>query len=103
MTQHLPPLKVGVAGVGVMGRNHARVLSDIRDFALTAVFDPDQATAEGIGFADVGELAAAIRIAEVADPLSVALGGAADVQHRAEAARRSGLLGGLVLVVAGPD
>ncbi|TPW01751.1 MAG: oxidoreductase domain-containing protein [bacterium] len=44
----LPPLKVGVAGAGVMGRNHARVLSDIRDFDLTAVFDPDVATAEGI-------------------------------------------------------
>jgi len=48
MTQHLPPLKVGVAGVGVMGRNHARVLSDIRDFDLTAVFDPDEATASGV-------------------------------------------------------
>ena len=48
MTQNLPPLKVGVAGVGVMGRNHARVLSDIRDFDLTAVFDPDAATVEGI-------------------------------------------------------
>lgn len=48
MTQHLPPLRVGVAGVGVMGRNHARVLSDIRDFHLSAVFDPDAPTAEGI-------------------------------------------------------
>ena len=48
MSQHLPPLKVGVAGVGVMGRNHARVLSDIRDFDLTAVFDPDAATADGV-------------------------------------------------------
>ncbi|RZJ37936.1 MAG: gfo/Idh/MocA family oxidoreductase, partial [Brevundimonas sp.] len=44
----LPPLKVGVAGVGVMGRNHARVLSDIRDFDVTAIFDPDVATAEGV-------------------------------------------------------
>ena len=48
MTHTLPPLKVGVAGVGVMGRNHARVLSDIRDFDLAAVFDPDAATAQGI-------------------------------------------------------
>ena len=47
MTQQAP-LKIGVAGVGVMGRNHARVLADIRDFDLAAVFDPDQATAEGI-------------------------------------------------------
>jgi len=42
------PLKVGVAGVGVMGRNHARVLSDIRDFALTTIFDPDAAVAQGV-------------------------------------------------------
>ena len=48
MTSPLSPLKVGVAGVGVMGRNHARVLSDIRDFELTAVFDPDAATADGV-------------------------------------------------------
>jgi UDP-N-acetylglucosamine 3-dehydrogenase len=45
MSQLHTPLKVGVAGVGVMGRNHARVLSDIRDFDLTVVFDPDSATA----------------------------------------------------------
>ena len=31
MTQHQTVLKFGVAGAGVMGRNHARVLSDIRD------------------------------------------------------------------------
>jgi UDP-N-acetylglucosamine 3-dehydrogenase len=51
MTAHLPPLKVGVAGAGVMGRNHARVLSDIRDFDLTAVFDPDAVVAEGVAAA----------------------------------------------------
>ena len=48
MTTSLPPLRFGVAGAGVMGRNHARVLSDIRDVDLTAVFDPDAATAEGV-------------------------------------------------------
>ncbi|NJC40850.1 putative dehydrogenase [Brevundimonas alba] len=48
MPNSIPPLKVGVAGVGVMGRNHARVLSDIREFDLTAVFDPDAPTAEGV-------------------------------------------------------
>ncbi len=42
------PLRVGVAGVGVMGRNHARVLSDIRDYDLTHIFDMDAATAEGV-------------------------------------------------------
>ena len=34
-----------------MGRNHARVLTDIRDFHLTAVFDPDALTAEGVAAA----------------------------------------------------
>jgi UDP-N-acetylglucosamine 3-dehydrogenase len=48
MTTHQSVLKFGVAGVGVMGRNHARVLSDIRDVELTHVFDPDAATAEGV-------------------------------------------------------
>ena len=43
-----PPLKVGVAGAGVMGRNHARVLCDIRDFRLTHVFDADAVVAEGV-------------------------------------------------------
>ena len=43
-----PALKIGVAGVGVMGRNHARVLSDVRDVTVAAVFDPDAATAEGV-------------------------------------------------------
>ncbi|WEK57847.1 MAG: Gfo/Idh/MocA family oxidoreductase [Candidatus Brevundimonas phytovorans] len=47
MTQHIP-LKVGVAGAGVMGRNHARVLSELRDVELTTVFDPDAVTAEGV-------------------------------------------------------
>ncbi|WP_164511825.1 Gfo/Idh/MocA family protein [Brevundimonas fluminis] len=48
MIAHFPPLKVGVAGAGVMGRNHARVLSDIRDFTLTHVFDADAVTAKGV-------------------------------------------------------
>ena len=48
MTTHEPVLKFGVAGAGVMGRNHARVLTDIRDVELTHVFDPDAVTAEGV-------------------------------------------------------
>ena len=51
MTQHQSLLKFGVAGAGVMGRNHARVLSDIRDLELTHVFDPDAVTAEGVAAA----------------------------------------------------
>ena len=45
------PLKIGVAGAGVMGRNHARVAAEMRDFDLTAVFDPDAITAEGVAAA----------------------------------------------------
>lgn len=41
-------LKIGVAGAGVMGRNHARVLTDIRDVDLTHVFDPDAVVAQGV-------------------------------------------------------
>lgn len=48
MNQNQSPLKVGVAGVGVMGRNHARVLGDIRDFDLTHIFDVDAVTAQGV-------------------------------------------------------
>lgn len=51
MTTHQSVLKVGVAGAGVMGRNHARVLADIRDVELTHVFDPDAVTAEGVAAA----------------------------------------------------
>jgi UDP-N-acetylglucosamine 3-dehydrogenase len=51
MTTHEPVLKFGVAGAGVMGRNHARVLTDIRDVELTHVFDPDAVTAEGVAAA----------------------------------------------------
>ena len=45
------PLKFGVAGVGVMGRNHARVASEMREFDLTTVFDPDAITVEGVAAA----------------------------------------------------
>ena len=48
MTQHLPLLKIGVAGAGVMGRNHARVINELRDVDLTTIFDPDMAVAQGV-------------------------------------------------------
>ncbi|GAA0381735.1 Gfo/Idh/MocA family oxidoreductase [Brevundimonas terrae] len=44
-------LKLGVAGAGVMGRNHARVANDMREFDLMAVFDPDGVTADGVAAA----------------------------------------------------
>lgn len=49
MTQ--TPIKVGVAGAGVMGRNHARVLAETRDFRLTHILDADAVTAEGVAAA----------------------------------------------------
>ena len=51
MTIQQTPLKIGVAGAGVMGRNHARVLAELRDVELTTVFDPDAVTAEGVAAA----------------------------------------------------
>jgi len=41
-------LRVGVTGVGVMGSNHARVLSGLPGAELVAVADPDQAQAERV-------------------------------------------------------
>ncbi len=38
-------IKVGVAGVGAMGKNHARVLASLEGAQLTAIFDLDAARA----------------------------------------------------------
>lgn len=48
MTVAQPGLKIGVAGVGVMGRNHARVLAELRDVELTHILDADPVVAEGV-------------------------------------------------------
>ncbi|WP_122464348.1 Gfo/Idh/MocA family protein [Brevundimonas lutea] len=48
MSPHPNPIRVGVAGVGVMGRNHARVLSEMREVELVGVFDPDADTARTV-------------------------------------------------------
>ncbi len=39
-------IRVGVAGVGAMGKNHARVLSELPLAHLTAIYDLDRARAE---------------------------------------------------------
>lgn len=39
-------IKVGVAGVGAMGKNHARVFSALEGAQLTAIYDLDRARAE---------------------------------------------------------
>ena len=43
------PLKIGVIGVGVMGSNHARVLSEMAGVTLVGVVDPDRAQRELVG------------------------------------------------------
>ena len=45
------PIRTGVAGAGVMGRNHARVLSAMREIDLALVFDADAVVAEGVAAA----------------------------------------------------
>jgi UDP-N-acetylglucosamine 3-dehydrogenase len=59
------PLKIGVIGVGVMGANHARVLSEIADVELAGIVDPDRKQREFVGqalgcpvFADLDALLA---------------------------------------------
>ena len=49
MPQSAPQtLKAGVAGAGVMGRNHARVLAEVQGVDLTTIFDPDAVTGQGV-------------------------------------------------------
>ena len=43
------PLKIGVIGVGVMGSNHARVLSEMAGVTLVGVVDPDRTQRELVG------------------------------------------------------
>lgn len=42
-------IKVGIAGLGNMGKNHCRVLSEIPDVELVGGFDPDWLMAEIVG------------------------------------------------------
>jgi len=66
-------LRVGVIGVGYLGRFHAQKLAELPDAELLGVFDADQARAQAVAeelgcraFADYGELTAA------ADAVSIA-------------------------------
>ena len=62
------PLKIGVVGVGVMGSNHARVLSEMAGVELVGVVDPDRKqrefVARNLGCAEFGDLECAARAAE---------------------------------------
>jgi UDP-N-acetylglucosamine 3-dehydrogenase len=70
------PLKIGVIGVGVMGSNHARVLSEMAGVTLVGVADPDRAqcdlVARNLGcavFADLeGLIASGVEAVTIAAP-----------------------------------
>ena len=53
-------LKIGVVGVGVMGSNHARVLSEMSNVRLVGIADPDRKqrdfVARTLGCAAFGDL-----------------------------------------------
>ena len=55
-----PLLRLGVAGVGVMGSNHARVIAELSGVEFVGVADPDRSqanfVADTLGCAAVGEL-----------------------------------------------
>ena len=46
MTDGAKPLRVGVVGLGVMGKNHARVLDELPGVTLVGVADPDAVQVE---------------------------------------------------------
>jgi len=53
------PMRVGLVGCGVMGRNHARVLSDLKNAQLVGIADPDQSA--------VGPVARSLDVTAVTD------------------------------------
>ena len=70
-------LKIGVIGVGSMGKNHARVCSELENVELVGVVDADKATAKKIAgifntdaFFDYKDIISKIDAAIVATPTS---------------------------------
>lgn len=68
-------LRIGVVGVGAMGRNHARVLSTLDGAKLTALYDVDKvraeelaATYQTIAMTSLEEFAQAVDAAAIAVP-----------------------------------
>src|SRR5580704_8704836 len=68
------PIRVGVAGVGVMGSNHARVFADLAGIRLVGVADPDPAPRDMVasalgcaGLSNIEEL-----LAEGVDAMTIA-------------------------------
>lgn len=68
-------IRAGVAGAGAMGRNHARVYSQLPDVDLTVIYDADAARAEAVAaefgatpVSSLEELSALCDVASVAVP-----------------------------------
>lgn len=68
-------LRVGIAGLGHIGKNHARILAELPDCELAAVYDTDPATARDIAekyrtkaAGTLEEFAAAVEAATIATP-----------------------------------
>lgn len=72
-----PLTRAGVVGVGHIGRNHARIYSEIESCTLAAVYDSDQAVAESVAgrlgaraASSLDELIESVDIASLATPTS---------------------------------
>ncbi|HEY2344024.1 MAG TPA: Gfo/Idh/MocA family oxidoreductase [Chthoniobacteraceae bacterium] len=75
MSDSSPPLKVGVIGAGHIGRNHARLLSDLAGRGFVAIYDSNTAVARemcrqhgGQPAASLEEFAGLVDAATVATP-----------------------------------
>ena len=58
-------VKVGVAGAGAMGKNHARVVASLDGVTLTAIYDDDNARAAEL--AGLYQTRAVTSLAELAE------------------------------------
>jgi predicted dehydrogenase len=77
------PLAVGVVGVGSMGRNHARVYSELPDVDLVGVADVDRSAAEDAAATYGTEAMGSDRLLAAVDAVSVAV----PTRYHYEAAR----------------
>lgn len=76
-----PPLKIALAGAGVMGRNHARLLAALPEIELTGVWDLDPAVAAEVAAAHGTQaIEDPERLAEVAEAVVVAVPTAAHAE-----------------------
>jgi predicted dehydrogenase len=91
-------LRIGIAGLGSIGKNHARILAELPDCDLTAVFDTNADTAREI--ADQYGVRAVASLEEFADAIDAATIATPTPTHFAIAERL--LLAGKHLLVEKP-